>query len=355
MHTETNSNATSNSVTEREAVTEPLPTSMAATVQHRYGGSEVVDLERIAVPEPGPRQVMVQVAASGIDRGVVHLMTGLPLIIRLLGFGLFRPKQPVLGADVAGRVVAVGSQVGRFRVGDDVMGIASGAFAEYAVADVDKLVMRPASVPAEHAGVSTISGITALQALTTVGRVRPGQRVLVIGASGGVGSFAVQIATALGAQVTGVAGAGSLDAVRALGAVHAVEYRKTPIDEIGSTFDLVIDIGGRNPLRRIRRVLSETGTLVIVGGEDGGRITGGIGRNLRAVVLSLFVRQRLTAFISKESVEYIEPLAAMLADGSVTPHIGASTDLAGVADAIERLERGGLAGKTVVTMRGESR
>ena len=354
MHTETNTNTNTNSVTQSEAVPGLVPTSMTAAVQHRYGGSEVVDLERIAVPEPGPRQVLVEVAASGIDRGVVHLMTGLPMIIRLIGFGLFRPKQPVLGADVAGRVVAVGSEVGRFRVGDDVMGIASGAFAEYAVADVDKLVVRPENVPAEQAGASTISGITALQALATVGRLSPGQRVLVIGASGGVGSFAVQIATAMGAQVTGVAGAASLDAVRALGAVHAVDYRETPIDEIGSTFDLVIDIGGRNPLRRIRRVLSPSGALVIVGGEDGGRITGGIGRNLRAVVLSLFVRQRLTAFISKESVEYIEALAAMLADGSVTPHIGARTDLAGVADAIARLESGGVIGKTLVTIGGAS-
>jgi NADPH:quinone reductase-like Zn-dependent oxidoreductase len=354
MHTETNTSANSNSVKVSEAATGTVPASMAAAVQHSYGGAEVVDVERIAVPEPGPRQVVVQVAASGIDRGVVHLMTGLPLLIRVLGFGFRRPKQPVLGADVAGRVVAVGSDVGRFRVGDEVMGIASGAFAEYAVADVDKLVLRPDNVPAEDASVSTISGITALQALTTVGRVSPGQRVLVIGASGGVGSFAVQIATALGAQATGVAGAASLDAVRALGAVHAVDYRETPIDEIGSTFDLVIDIGGRNPLRRVRRVLSKTGTLVIVGGEDGGRITGGIGRNLRAVVWSLFVRQRLTAFISKGSVEYIEPLAAMLADGSVTPHIGARTDLIGVADAIARLENGGVIGKTLVTVGGSS-
>lgn len=330
------------------------PTSMTAAVQRRYGNADEVELERIPIPEPGPRQVVVQVAASAIDRGVVHLMTGLPLLIRIMGFGFRRPKQPVLGGDVAGRVVAVGEHVGRFRPGDEVMGVATGAFAEYAVADADNLVMRPADVSVEDAAVATISGITALQALTTVGRVSPGQRVLVIGASGGVGSFAVQIATALGAQVTGVAGASNLDAVRALGAVHAVDYRNTPIDEIGSTFDLVIDIGGRNPLRRIRRVLAEKGTLVIVGGEDGGRFTGGIGRNLRAVVLSLFVRQRLTAFISKVSLDYIEPLAAMLADGSVTPHIGQRTDLAGVAEAIARLERGGVVGKTVVTVGGAS-
>ncbi len=292
----------------------------------------------------------MQVAASGIDRGVVHLMTGLPLLVRLAGYGVLRPKQPVLGADVAGRVVSVGADVRRFRVGDEVMGIASGAFAEYAVADVGKLVLRPANVPVEHAAVSSISGITALQALTTVGRVRPGQRVLVIGASGGVGSFAVQIAAALGAQVTGVAGRKSLGAVRELGALHVVDYRETPIDELGSTFDLVIDIAGRNPLRRLRRVLAPSGTLVIVGGEDGGRVTGGTGRNVRAMLWSLVVRQRLTAFISKESDEYIESLAAMLADGSVTAHIGARTDLAGVADAIALLERNGVAGKTLVTI-----
>ncbi len=337
-----------------EAIDEPIPTSMNAAVQHRYGNAEVVELERVATPEPGPRQVIVHVAASGIDRGVVHLMTGLPLLIRLAGFGVMRPKQPVLGADVAGRVVAVGSGVGRFRPGDEVMGIASGAFAEYAVADADKLVMLPAEVSMEHAAVSTISGITALQALTTVGRVGPGQRVLVIGASGGVGSFAVQIAAALGAEVTGVAGRSSLDAVRSFGAVRAVDYRQTRIDEIGQTFDLVIDIAGRNSLRRIRRTLTPTGTLVIVGGEDGGRVTGGIGRNVRAVLLSLFVRQRLTAFISKETLEYIEPLAGLLADGSITPHVGAHTDLAGVAHAIEQLETTGVIGKTLVSVAGPS-
>ncbi len=330
------------------------PSSMAAAARHRYGTTDAVELERLGVPAPGPRQVVVEVTASAIDRGVVHLMTGLPLLVRIAGFGVFRPKQPVLGADVAGRVVAVGSDVRRFRVGDQVMGVASGAFAEYAVADVDKLVLRPSNVPVEHAAVSTISGITALQALTAVGRVEPGQRVLVIGASGGVGSFAVQIATALGAQVTGVAGASNLEAVRALGAVHAVDHRTTRIDEIGSTFDLVIDIAGRNPLLRLRRVLTRSGTLVIVGGEDGGRVTGGIGRNVRAALLSLFVRQRLTSFISKESTEFIEPLAKLLADGSVTPLIGARTDLAGVADAIANLERRGVPGKTLVLIGGAS-
>lgn len=349
MNTTTNHDATANT-----SAADDLPTSMAAVVRYRYGGPDSVELDRIDVPAPGRRQVVIEVAASAIDRGVVHLMTGLPLLIRVVGFGVFRPKQPVLGSDVAGKVVAVGADVGRFRVGDEVMGVADGAFADHAVADVDKLVHRPTNVSVEDAAVSTISGITALQALTAVGRVAPGQRVLVIGASGGVGSFAVQIATALGAQVTGVAGAKNLETVRKLGAVHAVDHRTTPIDEIGSTFDLIIDIAGRNPLRRLRRALAPSGTLVIVGGEDGGTVTGGIGRNVRAAFVSLFSRQRLTAFISKESNEFIEPLAEMLADGSVTPLIGARTDLAGVADAIAALDRHGVAGKTLVAIGGAS-
>jgi len=331
-----------------------LPDLMTAAVRHRYGNADSIELGRVAVPTPARRQVLIEVEASAIDRGVVHLMTGLPLLLRLAGFGVMRPKQPVLGSDVAGRVVAVGSDVDRFRLGDEVMGVASGAFAEYAVADVDKLVMRPTNVTAEHAAASTISGITAVQALTTIGRVRPGQRVLVIGASGGVGSFAVQIATALGARVTGVAGAANLEAVRALGAVHAVDHRNTRIDEIGSTFDLVVDIAGRNPLRRLRGVLTPRGTLVIVGGEHGGRVTGGIGRNVRAALMSLVVRQRLTAFISKESTDFIEPLAEMLADASITPLIGARTDLAGVADAIAHLDQHGITGKAVVAIGGAS-
>ncbi|WP_085946513.1 NAD(P)-dependent alcohol dehydrogenase [Ilumatobacter nonamiensis] len=337
---------------ETASATDKRATSMTAVVRHRYGGPESIELDRLDVPTPKSGQVVVEVAASAIDRGVVHLMTGLPLLIRIAGFGLFRPKQPVLGSDVAGRVVAVGADGGRFQVGDEVMGVADGAFAEYAVADVDKLVLRPSNVSVEDAAVSTISGITALQALTAVGRVTPGQRVLVIGASGGVGSFAVQIATALGAQVTGVASAKNLDNVRTLGAVHAVDHGMTPIDEIGSTFDLIIDIAGRNPLRRLRRALAPTGTLVIVGGEDGGTITGGTGRNVRAILLSMFSRQRLTAFISKESTEFIEPLAEMLADGSIAPLVGARTDLAGVADAIATFDQHGVAGKTLVRLEG---
>jgi len=333
---------------------ETPPELMNAAVRRRYGGPEVVDSERVAVPEPGPGEVMVQVRAAGIDRGVVHLLTGLPLLVRIMGFGLLRPKQPVLGYDVAGRVVAVGSGVERLKVGDEVMGIADGSFAEYAVADANKLVVRPEALSVDAAAVATISGITALQALTQVGQVQAGQRVLVVGASGGVGSFAVQIAVALGARVTGMASAASLDAVRSYGAVQAVDYRTTPVDEIGTAFDLIIDIGGRNSISRLRRALTANGTLVLVGGEGGGVLTGGMGRNLRALMLSPFVSQRLAMLISSESLESVEVLVKMLEDGSVIPHIGARTELSDVAAAIARTERGGIVGKTLVTVGGAS-
>ena len=329
---------------------EAPPKHMNAAVRRRYGGPEVVDVDRIAIPEPGPGEVMVQVRAAGIDRGVVHLLTGLPLLVRIMGFGLVRPKQPVLGYDVAGRVVAIGSGVERLKVGDEVMGIADGSFAEYAVADANKLVVRPEAVSVDAAAVATISGITALQALTQAGRVQPGQRVLVVGASGGVGSFAVQIATALGARVTGMASAPNLDAVRSYGAVQAVDYRKTSVDEIGTAFDLIIDIGGRNSISRLRRALTPNGTLVLVGGEGGGSLTGGMGRNLRALMLSPFVSERLTMLISSESLESIEALVEMLEDGSVIPHVGARTDLSDVAAALARIERGGVVGKTLVAI-----
>ena len=201
----------------------------------------------------------------------------------------------------------------RFAVGDEVFGIGNGTFAEFAAAKESKLAHKPENVSFEHAAVSAISGITALQALTTVGRVESGQRVLVIGASGGVGSFAVQLATALGATVTGVASTAKLDAVRAMGADAVIDYTHQHIDDGPDRFDLIIDTGGRNPISRLRRALTPTGTLVIVGGEGGDRLTGGIGRQLRAAAISPFVSQRLTFFVSSESAEDIATLAGHLA------------------------------------------
>ncbi len=326
-------------------------TRMRALTQRAYGSADVLEVARIERPSIAGDEVLVEVEAAGLDRGVWHLMTGKPYLMRIMGFGFARPKNPVPGMDVAGRVVAVGDDVTRFAVGDEVFGIGTGTYAEFAAAKESKLAHKPASVTFEQAAASAISGITALQALTTHGRLEPGQHVLVIGASGGVGSFTVQLAKTLGATVTGVASAGKLDTVRTLGADHVIDYTTQAIDDGGRRYDLIVDIGGRNTLSRLRRALSPTGTLVIVGGEDGDRLTGGIGRQLRAALLSPLVKQRLTFFMSSESLESIEELAEHLARGTVTAAVGHQFTLEEVPRAIEAMEGGTLTAKAVITVR----
>lgn len=346
MATTTNHNDSATAATAPTGVT-----TMRAVTQRAYGSAEVLSIETIDRPTSADDEVLIEVVAAGLDRGVWHLMAGLPYLIRLMGYGFTKPKNPVPGLDVAGRVVAVGPDVTRFAVGDEVFGIANGSFAEYATARESKLVIKSSLISFEQAAASTISGITALQALTTVGRVEAGQHVLVIGASGGVGSFAVQLAKAMGATVTGVASTSKLDAVRSLGADHVIDYITSAIDDGGSRYDLIIDIGGRNPLSRIRRALTTEGTLVIVGGEDGDRFTGGVGRQLRAAILSPFVKQRLAFFISAESLDYIEPLAGHLAGGTVVPAIGQHFTLDQVPDALRAMDAGTLTTKAVITVR----
>ena len=327
------------------------PTTMAAVVQDEYGPAEVLRVEHIARPGIAADEVLVEVHTAGIDRGQWHLVTGQPYLMRLAGYGVTKPKQPTPGLDVAGRVVAVGADVTRFSEGDAVFGIATGSFAEYAAAKEDKLVHKPSGVSFEAAGVASVSGITALQALTDVGGLQPGQRVLIVGASGGVGSFAVQLAKALGAHVTGVAGTRNLDLVRRLGADEVVDHSRDDFAGGDARYDLVIDIGGRNGVRRLRSVLTRDGTLVIVGGEGGNKITGGIGRQLRAVLLSPFVSQRLTMFVSKEHHSFIERLAAYVASGEVVPAINHHFDLDEVPEALRRMEAGELSGKSAVIVR----
>ena len=326
-------------------------TTMRAVTQRVYGSADVLDVTTIDRPTIADDEVLIEVEAAGLDRGVWHLMTGKPYLMRLMGFGLATPKNPVLGMDVAGCVVAVGDDVTRFAVGDEVFGIGTGTYAEFAGAKESKLVHKPDTVSFEQAAAASISGITALQALTTHGRLEPGQHVLVVGASGGVGSFTVQLAKALGATVTGVASPGKLDAVRDLGADHVIDYTTEGIDDGGRRYDLIIDIGGRNKLSRIRRALTPTGTLVIVGGEGGGSLTGGIGRQLRAAVLSPFVRQRLAFFISSESGDSIEELAEHLSRGTVAAAIGQRFTLEEVPQAIAAMQAGTLTAKAVVTVR----
>ena len=329
---------------------EVAPT-MRAVVQRSYGSTHTLQLGEIAVPQLDAEQVLIEVHAAGLDRGVWHLMTGKPYLLRVMGFGITRPRNPVLGADVSGRVIAVGRDVKRFVVGDEVFGIARGSYAEHAVADESKLAHKPRSISFPQAAVATISGITALQALTDVGKVEPGQHVLVIGASGGVGSYAVQLGKALGARVTGVASAAKADLVRSLGADDVIDYAGADYLDGSARYDLIIDIGGRNSLRKLRKALTHDGTLVIVGGEGGDRWTGGIGRQLSAPLLSLFVSQRLTMFISGERQGDIERLADYMDRGDVMPMVGRTYQLDQVPEAIDDLSAGRAQGKSAIVIR----
>lgn len=331
------------------------PSTMRAAVRTEYGSSDVLRSETVPVPNPRPDEVLVEVRAAGVDRGTWHLMAGMPYLMRLAGFGLRRPKQPVLGMDVSGRVVAIGSDVTRFAVGDEVFGIGDGTFAEYAIAKEAKLARKPDGITHEQAAASSISGITALQALTDVGRLEAGQRVLVIGGSGGVGTFAVQLARLLGGRVDAVAGTANLDLVRSLGARQVFDHRTQSLDDIPDRYDLILDIGGRNPLRRLRRRLTDDGTLVIVGGEGGDALTGGIGRQLRAMALSPFVSHRMTTFISSEGHQLIDRLAGYLASATVTPVIRARFPLADTREALRQLERGATSGKAVIVVRDDQK
>ncbi len=333
-------------IAQRESLT------MRAMVQDRFGTAEVLELRTLERPQIASSQVLIEVHAAGVDRGVAHLVTGTPYLIRLVGYGITKPKHPVPGADVAGRIVAVGDKVTRFRPGDEVLGIANGAYAEYAAADEHKLVHKPENVTFQQAGVVAISGGTALQALTDVGRLEAGQRVLVIGASGGVGTYAVQLAKALGGVVTGVSSTSKVDMVRSIGADHVIDYSTQEYLDGTTRYDLVIDIGGRNSLRRLRRALTPTGTLVLTGGEGGGRWTGGfLERQLRALVLSAVGRQRLKGFVNKEHHTILERLTEHLASGAVVPVIDRTVDLEHVPDVLRDLAAGRIAGKAAVVIR----
>ncbi|MGH3505612.1 MAG: NAD(P)-dependent alcohol dehydrogenase [Nocardioidaceae bacterium] len=324
--------------------------TMRAIVQDSYGSADVFVLAQVARPEIADNEVLVHVRAAGLDRGTWHMMAGRPYLLRLLGFGFRRPRNRVPGLDVAGTVIAVGSSVTRFSPGDEVFGISRGSFAEYAAVLEDKLARKPANLTFEQAAIVPISAGTALQALTDVGGVEQGQQVLIIGASGGVGSYAVQLAKAFGAEVTGVCSTAKLDLVRSLGADHVVDYTREDFAGGTSRYDLVLDIGGNSSLSRLRSALTPTGTLVIVGGEEGGRWTGGFGRSLRAPLLSLFVRQRLTMLASKERAGDLERLSPLIEAGKVVPSIDRTYPLDRVAEAMRHLEAGDVRGKVAITI-----
>jgi NADPH:quinone reductase-like Zn-dependent oxidoreductase len=323
---------------------------MKATVRDEYGSADVLELRDIDKPEIADDEVLVRVHAAGVDRGVWHIMTGLPYPIRIAGYGLRAPKNPVIGSDVAGVIEAVGKDVTRFQPGDEVFGIGKGSFAEYVCAREDKLAHKPANLTLEQAAVAAVSGLTALQALRDHGRVEPGQKVLIIGASGGVGTFAVQIAKAFGAHVTGVSSTTKVEMVRSIGADHVIDYTREDFAEGEQRYDLILDIGGNSSLVRLRRALTREGTLVIVGGEGGGRWLGGTDRQIRALLLSPFVGQKLGTFVNKENYEDMLVLKEFVEAGKVTPVIDRTYPLSEVPEAIRYLAEGHAQGKVVITV-----
>jgi NADPH:quinone reductase-like Zn-dependent oxidoreductase len=322
---------------------------MQAIVQDEYGSADVLRTADVAIPEIADNEVLLQVHAAGLDRGTWHLMTGRPYALRL-GFGIRKPKNRVPGIDVAGTVVSVGSAVTRFAVGDEVYGIGRGTFAERAVAREDKLARKPANTTFEQAAVIAVSALAAQRAVCDVGRVQQGQKVLVIGASGGVGSYAVQLAKAFGAEVTGVCSTAKMDLVRNLGADHVLDYTKDDWSDGTHRYDLIIDIAGNPSLSRLRRALTPTGTAVLTGGEAGGSLTGGMDRQLRAFIWSPFLRQRLTGFVPKERGSDLERITALVESGKVTPSIDKAYPLDQVPAAMRYLDAGQARGKLAITI-----
>ncbi len=320
---------------------------MKAIVQDRYGSADVLELRDIDVPVIGEKDVLLRVHAAGAGPDVWHIMTGQPYMARpVLGFR--RPKVPVRGWDVAGTVEAVGANVTRFAPGDEVLGVAEGSFAEYAIAPADKVVRKPARLSFEQAAALPVSGVTALQAVRKAD-VKPGQDVLVIGAAGGVGTLLVQIAKAFGGRVTGVASTSKLDLVRSIGANDVVDYTLQDFTDGSRRWDVILDTAGRRPLRQLRRALSPRGTLVVVGGDGGGRWTGGFFRGiLRGPLVSLFVGQKLGGLNSKTKLEDLQAVADLIEAGTVTPVVDRTFQLVEAPDAVRYLAEGHPGGKVVI-------
>jgi NADPH:quinone reductase-like Zn-dependent oxidoreductase len=321
---------------------------MKAVTRNAYGSTEVLRVEEIAKPVPGEDEVLVRVVAAGVDQGVWHLMAGMPYAMRLAGFGMRAPKNPLLGYDLAGRVEAVGSNAVPFRVGDEVFGTCRGSFAEFAVARADRLAMKPERLSFEEAAATPTSGYTALQAVRDHGKVSAGQNVLVIGASGGVGTFAVQIAKADGAQVTGVCSAAKADLVRSIGADQVIDYSTEDFADGRNRYDVILDTAGGRSLSDLRRALTPQGTLVIVGGEHAGNWLG-MRNQLRAAAFSPFVRQKLGFFVAKQRSEDLEELRKLMESGAITPVVDRTFPLDEAPDAIRYLRDGRARGKIVVT------
>lgn len=319
---------------------------MKAITHSRYGSPEVLQVTTLERPVPQKNEVLIRVMAAGLDYGQWHLMAGKPYVMRL-ATGLTKPKQPVLGMDLSGVVEAVGAEVTRFKVGDAVFGAASRTFAEFACVREEQLCRKPERLSFEQAAASAISGVTALIGLRDVARVLPGQSVCVIGAGGGVGSWAVQLAGYFGAHVTAVCSTSKVEFARSLGATSVIDYTKVPLPTDGR-FDVILDLAGNRPLSVLRKALAPRGTLVLGGGEGGDRFFGGMGRTLRAALWSMFLRQRLAMLMGFVKSEPLQALADILGQPGVTPAVDRVFPLEEAADAMRALVSGQVRGKLVL-------
>lgn len=325
---------------------------MRAILQTEYGGEpeQVLRLVEIDRPTIGSSEVLVQVAAASVDRGTWHLMTGRPELMRLAGVGFRRPKASNPGRSLAGTVVSAGNEVAGVNVGDEGFGTGTASFAEFARAPADRVARKPTNLTFEHAATVPISGPTALQAVRDRAKVCAGERVLVIGASGGVGTYAVQIAKAFGAEVTAVSSTAKVDLMRTIGADQVIDYTREEFADAQQQYDVILDIGGNTSISRLRRALTPRGRLVIVGGETGGRWLGGIDRQMRAQLLSPFVGQTLGTFLASENATDLVSMRDLIEAGTVVPVIDGTYPLGETAGALRRLIDGHPRGKVVISV-----
>jgi 2-desacetyl-2-hydroxyethyl bacteriochlorophyllide A dehydrogenase len=316
------------------------PAAMKAIVYTQYGSPDVLRLIEVATPAPKDNEVLIRVRAAAVNPLDWHLMRGEPRIARLV-FGPIKPRDTRPGRDVAGEVVEVGKNVTHFKPGDAVFGVCRGAFAEYACALESRLVTKPDNVTFEQAAAVPVAALTALQGLRDRGRIRNGHKVLINGAAGGVGSFAVQIAESFGADVTGVCSTGNVDRVRAIGAHHVIDYTREDFTRSGQRYDVVFDAVGNRSLADCRRAMTSNGALVLAGASD---------EILRAIVLSWFSRQRLRPFLARVRKDDLLTLRELLATGAIVPVIDRTYPLSDVPAAVRYSEEGHARGKLVITI-----
>jgi NADPH:quinone reductase-like Zn-dependent oxidoreductase len=323
---------------------------MKAVVQDRFGPPDVLQLTDTELPEVGAGDVLVRVHAAALNPADWHILRGDPLVARLMGVGLRKPKTRVAGIDAAGVVEAVGGDVRLLQAGDEVLGFCRGAFAEYACAAADKVVAKPAGLTFEQAAAVPVAATTALRGIREVGEVQAGQRVLINGAGGGVGTYAVQIAAALGAEVTGVCSPRNAGLVRSLGAAHVVDYTTEDFADGRTRYDVILDNVSSLPLTRLRRALTPTGTLVLNGGGSPGHVFGPVAGILRATVASAFVSQRLRPLPSRQNREELLAVTGLIEDGKLIPVVDRTYPLAETAEGLRTVEQGHARGKLVVAV-----